>query len=364
MAIPKRVWKIAAIALSAILYAVTLISAYGGYMNPTRYTLPSMALLFFPYFATLTLLVSAVWLICRKYAVGCIGIAALLACGPTFTEAVPFRFTNSPSEQSKVFKMVTFNCLHLTDQKNPDARRSRSLEFLINSGADFICLQELISFEDCLLHKETKSQLDSLLKIYPYYSNDPHREVKFLSKHPFEPLNIRLDDGFNYSHNFCGYRLKVDGRTLTVVNVHLPSFRLSGNDRNIITDLAEKQGASKSLKQFEGSVYAKMESAFKYRAKVSKYLAEAIAKIEDPIIICGDFNDVPGSWSYRTFVKEGFSDAYANTGFGYLVTYNQHLMWFHIDQILYRGDLMPLWVKKGRLNASDHYPIEAEFEFL
>lgn len=46
-----------------------------------------------------------------------------------------------------------------------------------------------------------------------------------------------------------------------------------------------------------------------------------------------------------------------------MITYNKHLFWFHIDQILYRGAIRPLSVKKGSLKSSDHYPLTAEFEF-
>ena len=58
-----------------------------------------------------------------------------------------------------------------------------------------------------------------------------------------------------------------------------------------------------------------------------------------------------------------FEDAYAQTGFGPMITYNKHLFWFHIDQILYRGAIRPLG-EKARLKSSDHYPPPtAEFEF-
>ena len=107
-----------------------------------------------------------------------------------------------------------------------------------------------------------------------------------------------------------------------------------------------------------------MKAAFEMRAQVSALIAEYAAGLEGNVIVCGDFNDVPGSWTYRNFTKHGFMDAYSQTGFGHLITYNQHLMLFHIDQILYRGNIVPLWVRKERLNSSDHYPLVAEFEFL
>ena len=349
--------------LSWVLYLLTLVTAYGGYFNPDWWTLPAIGVLFFPYFAMATLVVSAVWLFARKFIIGSIGIGVLMACGPTFSAALPLRFENSPGNKSRTFKMVTYNCLHLTDLQNPDAKLNRSLHFLIHSGADFICLQELYDFKNPTLYAKYPAQIDSLLKIYPYYSTDNKREVEFASKYPFEQLTVKLPDGLKYG-SVTAYRLEIDRQPLTVVNVHLSSYQLSEQERNIITEAKSKQGLKASLREFEGSVYQKMKSAFSMRAKVSKAVAEYADSLPGNVIICGDFNDVPGSWTYRNFTKRGFEDAYAQTGFGHLITYNEHLMYFHIDQILYKGDLVPLRVKKERINTSDHYPLLAEFEFM
>ena len=348
---------------SWMLYFVTLLSAYGGYLSPDRWTLPAIGVLFFPYLAIATLIVGVIWLIRRRYLIGGIGIAVLMACGPTFMQAVPFRFGHTASNPQRTFKMVTFNCLHMNDIKNKQPKYNRSLNFLIHCDADFICLQEFYSFTSFEIPKRYKSQVDSLLKIYPYYSTDGGRQMEFLSKYPFEQINIKLEDNMKYG-NCAAYRLEVDGQELTVVNVHLPSYLLTDNERNIITEARSRAGVKNSIREFEGSVYRKMKNAFQTRAKVSKAIAEYAESVKGNVIVCGDFNDVPGSWSYRNFTKRGFEDAYAQTGFGHMITYNQHLMWFHIDQILYKGDLIPLYVRKERLSASDHYPLVAEFEFI
>lgn len=365
MIVARKIIKIAAKICSYLLFFVTILFAYGGYCNPAHFTLPAMGLIFFPYFAILTLIVSIIWLLLRKFITGGIGITVLLACGPTFTEAVPLKFHNTATNEKNTFTLVTFNSLHLRDIRKKNLPYNRSLSYLISCGADFVCLQELYGFGKPELPKSAKPQVDSLFKVYPYHSDDGWREIEFISKYPFETLDFRLPpDGTNYSRNFACYKLNIDGHELIIASVHLPSFGLSESDRDIITELVKKDGAGKSIKKFEGGIYQKMRTAFRYRAKISEGIAEVLKRFDCPVIVCGDFNDVPGSWTYRNFIKSGFQDAYANTGFGHLITYNQHLMLFHIDQILYRGDLLPLWVKKGDLNASDHYPLEAKFEFM
>lgn len=368
--------------LTIVLYIATLLSAYGGYFDPVWWTLPAIGVLFFPYFAMGTLMAAAAWIICRRFVIGCVGVGVLLACGPTFPEAMPFRFGNKPTVAENTFKMVTYNCLHMVDTQNPDSMAlrynlklpegkkselpygfNRSLHFLIHCGADFICLQELNKFGPPEIPDRYRSQIDSLLKEYPYYTDDAFREIEFISKIPFRQIEVNL--GLEIKYGSCSaYEMRVDGRKLTVIAVHLPSYRLSEDERRILTEITNRNGMKNSIKEFEGSVYEKMRIAFAERAKVSEAIADFADKTEGNVIICGDFNDVPGSWSYRNFTKRGFEDAYAQTGFGHMITYNEHLMWFHIDQILYKGELVPLYVRKERLNTSDHYPLVAEFEFL
>ncbi|MDE7510540.1 MAG: endonuclease/exonuclease/phosphatase family protein, partial [Muribaculaceae bacterium] len=81
-----------------------------------------------------------------------------------------------------------------------------------------------------------------------------------------------------------------------------------------------------------------------------------------PTVICGDFNDVPASWTYRLFLKEGFKDAYCATNFFPTYTFYPHGFYFHLDQMLYRGDIRPLGVDRLDIRTSDHLPLLATFE--
>lgn len=359
----RSVLRAVAKIFTILLYIATLLSAYGGYFNPEWWTMPAIGVLFFPYFAIATLVLAAYWLLRRRIIIGCVGIGVLLACGPTFTEAMPFRLGNSPSDESQTFRMVTFNCLHMNDYKEKNTpATNRSLDFLVHSEADFICLQELSYLGQPEIPAKYEPQIEELKALYPYRSED-RRELKFLSKYPFQQVEVKLGDDIRYG-NCAAYRLEIDGHKLTVINVHLPSFLLSDSERRIITDARSQEGVKKSIREFEGPVYQKMKTAFADRSRVAEAIAEFAEKEEGNVIVCGDFNDVPGSWSYRNFTKRGFEDAYAQTGFGHIITYNEHLMWFHIDQILFKGELVPLSVRKDRNVGSDHYPLVAEFEFI
>ncbi len=87
-----------------------------------------------------------------------------------------------------------------------------------------------------------------------------------------------------------------------------------------------------------------------------------------PVIITGDFNAKPGSSAYTVFTAAGFSEVFENH---YTSTFHEFTgkdTGYHIDWILYRGDLAPTNRKiitdsfDGRF-PSDHYPVRAGFRF-
>jgi endonuclease/exonuclease/phosphatase family metal-dependent hydrolase len=79
-------------------------------------------------------------------------------------------------------------------------------------------------------------------------------------------------------------------------------------------------------------------------------------------IVCGDFNDTPGSYVYKQMthnLKDIFTDK--GTGFGY--TYRPMWGWLRIDYVLYSAGLEPLnYNAKSEVELSDHLPVAAQFK--
>ena len=80
------------------------------------------------------------------------------------------------------------------------------------------------------------------------------------------------------------------------------------------------------------------------------------------LIVCGDFNDTPASWTYRTICGDDMRDAYAENSRGFKMTYHDSHFWLTIDHILYRGNLRAIDYKRHDVKVSDHYPISSTFE--
>lgn len=349
-----------------LLYALTIIASSSGKMNPEYFTFPSILNLVLPYLIIITLVVIIIWACLRRWIIVGIGVATIILCSGAARMVTPIGFSSKAPEGSVTFTLLTFNCLHFEDLRQPDYPGNRAVEFLIHSGADIICLQELETFFHKweMKHPIPPQQLDSLKKVYPYWAElKGWCDLRVLSKYPVRQ-DYEMEEPPSWPPDYAFFNVNIKGKNLRLVNAHLTSYDLSAEERNVVSNAKTVRGAKTSVKEFKTSIYSKMKKSFRERGQVASRLVGELENYTGPVIICGDFNDVPASWAYRKFLNAGFHDAYTETSFGPVTTYNQHFFFFHLDQILYRGDLMPLNCKRIKLDTSDHYPVMTQFAFI
>lgn len=344
---------------SFILFLLTILAAYGGRISPEYIMLPSALTLALPYFAIATLVVTVAWLCAGRWFTAAIGVLALVAAWEPISTAVPFHFSSKPTDQNHTFSLLTYNILHGWDQQDPQMRSgNRSFQYVLDSDADLVGLQEVIDIDDKYEVPKFEGALrDSLFKKYPYRAGTSNCDLKVWSKFPVKLLH-------EY-YTFSLYEVKMPWGKLNWINMHMSSFHLSDEERRVMSDVISVKDTEEGLKEMKGSIREKLKSGFTRRAERARAMREVVDGLKGPVIISGDFNDVPESYAYRIVKGNDLGDAYAETSFGPVITYNRHGFWFHLDQILYsKNALKPLSVKKGTLKSSDHYPLLSEFEWI
>lgn len=358
--------RLALLILSLIIYALTIFAAYAGRINTEYFTLPALFVLILPWLAIATLIIAVLWLCNGHLFAGGLGILAIIASWGPVSTACPISWSKKASEGAKVFKLMTYNMIHGWDMENASGGldRNRTIDYIMNSNADIVCLQEVIKLNEQDIPLFSEAQQEELRKVYPYQAGSTQLDTKVLSKYPVEYVDAsRYIDGTFDRRCYTFYKVQIDGRTLTIVNCHLMSFLLSKEETSVLTDIKSVKSAKASYRELKGDIRRKLNYGFEKRKVEAEVLRKALDKIEGPLIVCGDFNDVPESYAYRLIRGNDLKDAYVETGFGPLVTYNRHAFWFHLDQVLYRGPLRALDVEKGKTRLSDHYPLFATFEF-
>lgn len=328
--------------------------------------------------AIATMIVTALWLVTGRWITGALGILALIGAWGPISSAVPFKFSRNPREGKDSFTLMTWNWydgIDLQYKTDFSTGQNKSLDYILEQDADIVAIQECPILDDSMTPNFSKYE-DRLRKQYPYIVNQPKRDSHILSKFPITNIPSEImakrmlghDAGGSDSrdlplNHYTFYEADVRGHKLLLVSVHLLSPGLSGDERDVVTGIHGINSAKSSIREFRGQIKDKIRASLIQHTRDLTLLCEVLKNYTGPVVICGDFNDVPESYAWRIMTANGFKDAYSEVGFGHLATYNKHLFWFHIDQIMYRGDLRPLYVKKGRIKTSDHYPLKASFEF-
>lgn len=244
------------------------------------------------------------------------------------------------------------------------------LDVIRNSRADIVCLQEYAFTLSKGGH--TQEQLrKSLSDIYPYYSFCPNSGrtamgIALFSKYPIKE-RTKIDSRKKGYVASMYYELDVNGRRVALVNNHLHTNAIKPKDRVLYDEMVE-HFEKDSLSRIKMGLIRTLGKAFKQRAKESKLIREFIDSRtggkDMPIIICGDMNDTPISYCYRT-MRGKLQDSWQDAGFGAGISYHEHHFWFRIDQIFHSEDFNTLDIKVlKKYKYSDHYPVLATFQIL
>ena len=153
------------------------------------------------------------------------------------------------------------------------------------------------------------------------------------------------------------YEIKIGEDTVTLINNHLESNKLTKADKVVYEDML-KSPEKEKVKSGARLLIRKLAEASAIRAPQADTIAHEIAASPHPyIIVCGDFNDTPISYAHRTIAQD-LDDAFTQSGRGLGISYNQNRFYFRIDNILTSKNLRAYNCTVDRsIKESDHYPI-------
>ena len=104
------------------------------------------------------------------------------------------------------------------------------------------------------------------------------------------------------------------------------------------------------------AIYGNYTHGMSIRAGQARLVANEIATSKVPCIVCGDFNDVPYSYTYNTMLGN-LVDGFKECGSGYMYTFRGGKKKVRIDYILHDKVFKGMNYYKKELTYSDHYPV-------
>ncbi|TAE13206.1 MAG: hypothetical protein EAZ47_04295 [Bacteroidetes bacterium] len=337
-----------------VLAVLCLLSSYAAYVSPqTNQWIPLLAL-WFPYLFIMVLLSALYWLMVKPIWV-LLPIATLVASIPACKKT--FAFNLQPKTiTGPAITIATWNVHSLTSMSKSLEKRKLApqeiLQALDNTGADIICLQEFNS-------SQSNNHIKFFSTLYPYhfFSKDHIRENDdyaagciIFSKHPIAKTGKRIFAGKNAESVIFADVALPNTDTLRVFTTHLQSFKFKERDYLKIEKITA--GTQEGMEHSKG-IIKKLQIANTKRAAQAVLVAKFVRSSPYRTIVCGDFNDVPTSYTYAT-IAENFQDAFLQQSFGIGRTYQDLAPSLRIDYTLVHPTLTVSSFQMKEEGLSDH----------
>lgn len=352
----KKVVYRVLLTVNIFLAACLLVAYLAVHINPVQFVLPAFFGLAYPYLLLLNILMVITWaLLLRPEALISVGVIAL---GITHLSNY-IRINRSESTTEGTFKMMSYNVRLFNVYESRTASSERLImAFLREQKPDIICLQEFYLTGD---PEQKDRSLRSALggKYYSHMKISGTRRNNFYGIVTYSKFPIVYRGQFTHpgSSSLSIYTdVLIENDTFRIYNNHLESFRLKTMERSFFEEMtsASDNEALESVKNLSVS----LRKAFVRRAEQADLVKAHASQSPHPVIIAGDFNDTPVSYSYRK-IRRGLNDAFVNSGYGAGFTYKGNYPANRIDYILYDDSLESIHFEISRIKYSDHYPISA-----
>ena len=148
--------------------------------------------------------------------------------------------------------------------------------------------------------------------------------------------------------------LLIGDDTVRVFNNHLRSTAIKAADNEYITNRDFISDTAREVKI--RSIVSRLRENSILRAAQVDSIADVIADARARCIVCGDFNDTPMSYVYRTMAG-GLNDAFSKSGSGYSHTFRGFFNTLRIDYVLCSDSFDPVSYEVPQVEYSDHLPV-------
>jgi endonuclease/exonuclease/phosphatase family metal-dependent hydrolase len=354
-----------------ILMALILIlSQVSVHVSPAKFWPLAFLGLAYPYILAVNIAMIVFWLLFRKKEF-LISLIAILTGWNIISSVVQpnFRFlkkqetvnkyTRSYRESNNIIKVMTFNVRAFNIykwEKNKDARDS-IFRFIQQEDPDIICFQEYYTQEKGLF---AASRLYRSLKSTPFRhinntidnrSGTDYGMATFSSY----PIISKGIIHFENSYNAAIYTdIRINSDTFRIFNCHLQSIHLKAENYSFLDSLRLRYNEQQLEEILD--ISHRLKDAFVKRSKQADMISGKITESPYPVIVCGDFNDTPVSYSYKR-IRSRLADSFIEAGWGIGNTYQGITPLLRIDFILHNRSVNAFYTERIRLKLSDHYPL-------
>lgn len=353
-----------------ILALLFLMGCYGYWLNP-QYLWPIGFLILGTFYFLLLLLALLIFWLFVKPGWALISVIAIGVAYKPVQNIVPFRLAHSfsktkPENDLRImsWNVAQFNVL---DNKNHPEVKNQMLDMINEYQPDIACFQEMVAEDSAVKDhghmEEFVQKLNFPDYFYSYNSKEDfwgyaHFGIITFSKYPI--INKQTiswyPNGYNSIFQYVDVVKGAD--TIRVFNIHLQSLRFSQENLKYIDNPTTKNEIV--LKESK-SIISKFKKGFLKRQVQSDRIRAEIDLSPYPVIVCGDFNDVPNSYAYNTIGKD-MKNTFVEKGSGLGRTFTGISPVLRIDNIFVDRKFDVHQFLRIKKKLSDHFPIISDVQ--
>lgn len=329
--------------LQMVLTVFTFIGLFGGSTHPSGNTAAAMCVYVLPFLIGLNVFLLLYWLIKKEWFIGILPFLGIVCSIPYLLTLVnPIGIITENSNDPGV-KVATYNVAMFGRQASGFIAQD-IFAAMKQESVDILCIQE---YND---ENGDRKNSDTYKEYFPYiaYGN---KDMVIYSRYPItDSGNIPFD---NTNNSAMWADVKIKKQTVRIFNVHLQT---TGFNRTLYKAAKqEAQGNDVEANKLLEAVYGNYTVGMVVRAGQADIVAREMSESPHPLIVCGDFNDVPYSYVYHA-MKGDLKDGFREAGRGWASTYRGGKA-VRIDYIFHDESIDILSYYKRKMTYSDHYPV-------
>jgi len=333
------------ITLAAAIF--TIVGLFGGNGNPASgNTARAMLTFALPLLIILDLILLVFWLCMRRWHWAVIPLIAVI-CTIGYIRTIYFPGAGDPVSAKVGLKVATYNVASFGREASSYIAQDILTE-MKNQNVDVLCLQE---------YRERSGEQDNNAKyksVFPYMVKSG--SLAIFSRYP---ISKSQEIAFEQTNNGALYAdIKADNRELRIFNVHMQTTGINSTLHQ--AGKLQKQGKNVENSKILKAIYGNYTLDLMVRSGQANIVANEVRQSTLPVILCGDFNDVPYSYVYKT-LKGNMKDGFTDCGSGWMKTYRGNKP-VRIDYIFYDKSLNGINYYKKDLTYSDHVPVFADIQ--
>lgn len=332
--------RLVMLGVTLVTFLFTILGLYGGDSRPADHLFTASLAFMLPVLVIANFVLIIYWILRRKLFIAIPILALILAHGYI---ATIFQIRTSKDSAEGAFTVATYN-VHNFNNDNTGLQAQAILAVMEEQDVDILCLQE---YED-MIGQEYGGVTRKMNTVYPYSVTDHDADMVILSKYE---IVHHMDSTFDATSN--GYMwadvVLAKGDTVRVFNVHMQTTGINGAKHQAAKGHINGRGVYQLLM---GSYMMNLIE----RSGQSERVHMEKMKSPYPIILCGDFNDSPYSYTYN-MLRGNLSDGFHEGGNGFMFTYRGAQGLFRIDYIFHDPTMRSVDYFKLDKEYSDHNPV-------